>query len=300
MLKEVMTVIFNKAVEDTASCPMYSKLLSDLNEKLPPLPSEQPGGTDITVKTILLNIFQDCLKVPDGQFIPLGNIPFLFELYKQKLISDGFSQTIIFHFLGISGLPFCDVESLCHSLKTIGKQMDESSNILRLLNDKLFSILNEFCSNTFHPPHLRSMLCDVLKLRANNWIPMPDPAHERNVSLHRVVVSFFLEKYFSGSYSIDASKFVNDLESPDFHPYVVTEAISMGLSKSPPCVEAVVDFLKDMFTKSTFSSKDIVQGCFMFISPVDAIALDLSELPKEFGSIIGELILAGCIDFKAV
>ncbi|MQL20583.1 hypothetical protein EI008_26800, partial [Escherichia coli] len=43
ILKGVISLIFDKAVLEPTFCPMYSLLCSDLNEKLPPFPSEEPG-----------------------------------------------------------------------------------------------------------------------------------------------------------------------------------------------------------------------------------------------------------------
>lgn len=48
----VIELIFDKAVLEPTFCPMYALLCSDLNEKLPPFPSDEPGGKDITFKRI--------------------------------------------------------------------------------------------------------------------------------------------------------------------------------------------------------------------------------------------------------
>ncbi|KAF5956847.1 hypothetical protein HYC85_004072 [Camellia sinensis] len=41
---------------------MYAQLCSDLIEKLPPFPSEEPGGKEITFKRVLLNICQEAYE----------------------------------------------------------------------------------------------------------------------------------------------------------------------------------------------------------------------------------------------
>lgn len=45
---------------------MYAQLCSDLNEKLPPFPSDEPGGKEITFKRVLLNNCQEAFEGADN------------------------------------------------------------------------------------------------------------------------------------------------------------------------------------------------------------------------------------------
>ncbi|KAE9589602.1 hypothetical protein Lal_00000148 [Lupinus albus] len=300
MMKEFVTVIFDKAVEDTASCPIYCKLLFRLNNKLPPLPSLELFGKDITVKRILTNMFQDCLKSADKKLIPLGNIPFIVELFKQKLVPEWIVHQILDHLLGISWLPSNYVEALCQLLNSIGKLLDKSPKSLKIINDMHFRKLKEFSTNTQLPSKVRFMVCDVLNLRAKKWIRYLVPDLKMNDSLLQDMVFSFLEEYFSDIYSIDVVESVKHLQSPAYHPDIVKEAIFLGLSRIPSCVEGVSDFLKCLFTNCVFSARDIVEGCLLFASLVDDIAIDFPESPDNFGEIIAKLVLAGCLDFVAL
>ncbi|OIW07123.1 hypothetical protein TanjilG_10096 [Lupinus angustifolius] len=300
MLKEFITVIFNKAVEDTAYCAIYAKLLSDLNKNLAPLPSLKPFGKDITVKRILPNIFQSCLKAADKKLIPLGNIPFIVELFNQKLVPEWIVHQVLNHLLGISWLPTEYIDALCQLLNSIGKRLDKSPKSLKVINDMHFRRLKEFSTNTLLPSKLRFMVCDVLNLRANKWYRFSDPDLIRNDSLLHGKVFSFLEEYFSDMDSVDVVRCVKCLFSPAYHPDIVKEAILLGLSSSPPCVEGVMDFLMCLFISYTFSARDIVEGCLLFASLVDDIAIDFPESPSNFGEIIAELVMAGCLDFMAL
>ncbi|KAI7994395.1 Eukaryotic translation initiation factor isoform 4G-1 [Camellia lanceoleosa] len=62
ILKDVISLIFDTAVLEPTFCPMYAQLCSDLNEKLPPFPSDEPGGKEITCKRVLLNICQEAYE----------------------------------------------------------------------------------------------------------------------------------------------------------------------------------------------------------------------------------------------
>ncbi|PPD79718.1 hypothetical protein GOBAR_DD23349 [Gossypium barbadense] len=65
ILKGVISLIFEKAVLEPTFCPMYSLLCSDLNDKLPSFPSDEPGGKDITFKRVLLNNCQEAFEGAD-------------------------------------------------------------------------------------------------------------------------------------------------------------------------------------------------------------------------------------------
>ncbi|KAJ0965824.1 hypothetical protein J5N97_026962 [Dioscorea zingiberensis] len=66
ILKEVIKLIFDKAVLEPTFCPMYAQLCSDLNAKLPSFPAEEPDGKNITFKRVLLNICQEAFEGSDN------------------------------------------------------------------------------------------------------------------------------------------------------------------------------------------------------------------------------------------
>ncbi|KAM3336979.1 putative protein isoform X1 [Capsicum galapagoense] len=188
----VVSLIFNKAVLEPTFCPMYAQLFSDLCEKLPRFPSDEPGGGKITVKRILLNRCQEAFEGADKprnevrrmmareqesehkdieKFIKLrnlGNIKLIGELFKLRMVAESIVRFIVQELLSCPEEE--NVEAICQFFITTGKQLDENENS-RCINDVYFNRLKELSTSPQLVPRLRFMVLDVLDLRSNNWIP---------------------------------------------------------------------------------------------------------------------------------
>ncbi len=122
------------------------------------------------VKKLYVNIFKRTC---------LGNIRFIGELFKLRMLTEGIMNDCIERLLKSSNE--IDIESLCCLLITIGKEIDKANNAMKMRSyfDRLKQIVEEKAISDKE----QLMILDLIELRKNGWIARKIPLFE-NVSLH--------------------------------------------------------------------------------------------------------------------
>ncbi|XP_019085673.1 PREDICTED: eukaryotic translation initiation factor-like [Camelina sativa] len=148
ILKDMVTIIFDKAVLEPTFCPMYAQLCYDMHDKLPSFPHAKHGKSEMfTFKRILLNLCQTVfegtddlseeirkLNSPDhkderedkeilSNLRTLGNLRLVGELFKLRMVTQSIVKRIIKELLG-------DDKKMCPSKE----KLEAASHFLHIIH----------------------------------------------------------------------------------------------------------------------------------------------------------------------
>lgn len=195
VLKGVILLIFDKALEEPKYSKLYAQLCHRLCEDVPNF--EPPSSTISSFRRLLLNKCQDefenrskateAFDKKDGPLTEeeceqyhlakekmLGNIKFIGELGKLEMLHEGILHKCIQQLLEkkkntqIRDMAE-DLECLCKIMSTVGPRLDTSK--AKAWIDQYFSRIESYARNEELPSRIRFMLQDVIELRANEWKP---------------------------------------------------------------------------------------------------------------------------------
>ncbi|KAK7077492.1 Eukaryotic translation initiation factor 4 gamma 2 [Halocaridina rubra] len=195
ILKGVILLIFEKALDEPKYCSMYAQLCKRLSEEAP---NFDPPDGPCTFNRLLLSKCQDEFERrrraseawdgPEGAVLSpeqeeeravarrkmVGNLRFIGELGKLEIISESILHRCMQQLLEkrrrrqVVDLAE-DLECLCQIMRTCGKVLDKPK--AKNLMDQYFERMYQLSSNPELFSRIRFMLQDVLDLRAANWVP---------------------------------------------------------------------------------------------------------------------------------
>jgi len=198
ILKGVVVLIFNKALEEPKYSSMYAQLCRKISEGAKNFEYENPdykksGPHDNTFCKYLLAKCQhefnnrcqaseafgegplseeDEERRDQAKKMMLGNIKFICELGKQNLADEAILHRCIVQLCkkkANTKHTVEDLECLCQIMKTVGKLLDTERG--KSLMDQYFSRMEKYANGNELPLRIKFKIQDVLDLRKNKWVP---------------------------------------------------------------------------------------------------------------------------------
>lgn len=196
ILKGVILLVFEKALDEPKYSSMYAQLCLRLSEEAPNF--DDPGKTgNSTFRRLLLKQCEEefnnrtkasqAFDKKDGPLTPdeeeqrctikrkvLGNIRFIGELAKYDMLHEAIVHRCIKQLLDKKKRATMadmseSMECLCYLMKTVGPKLDIPK--AKPLMDQYFERIQQLLSRTDFPARIRFMIEDVIDLRNAKWIP---------------------------------------------------------------------------------------------------------------------------------
>ncbi|XP_066926622.1 eukaryotic translation initiation factor 4 gamma 2-like [Clytia hemisphaerica] len=195
VLKGIIILIYEKAIDESKYCNLYAQLCLRLRHDVPNF--DDPVTKTNTFVRLLLSKCQEEFETrskassafdkKDTDLSPdekqdkmvakrkmLGNIKFIGELGKLELLQEAILHKCIQQLLAkkkrtsLSEMAE-DIECMCQIMSTIGRRLD-TPKALNIMN-QYFDRIEKLSTSMELPSRIRFMLRDVLELRYNKWVP---------------------------------------------------------------------------------------------------------------------------------
>ncbi|XP_048581681.1 eukaryotic translation initiation factor 4 gamma 1-like isoform X2 [Nematostella vectensis] len=207
-LEGIIDIIFEKAISE----PGFSVAYANLCRCLLPI-KVSAGNKELVFRTILLNkcqkefekektdenrihekidqLVNEGLSEEDykikkaeleeeemfGKRRTLGNIRFIGELFKLKILTENIMHTCVMKL--IKSMDEESLECFCKLLSTIGKDLDHEVAKPRM--DQYFSQMDKIIASKKTSSRVRFMLQDLRDLRLSNWVPRRDDNNPKTI-----------------------------------------------------------------------------------------------------------------------
>lgn len=194
ILKGVILLIFEKALDEPKYSSMYSQLCKRLSKEAP---NFEESDKPCTFLRLLLNVCRDKFenrseyseKIYNSESLSedeekkhvakqkiLGNVKFIGELFKLDMLDDCHLHKMLQQLLDKKSRPNASLEGRCEDMeclsqliRTCGKHLDTEKG--KVLIDQYFERMEQESNSMKYPPRIRFLLRDIIELRRDNWIP---------------------------------------------------------------------------------------------------------------------------------
>eukprot|EP01091_Cochliopodium_minus_P014307 TRINITY_DN4830_c0_g1_i1.p1 TRINITY_DN4830_c0_g1~~TRINITY_DN4830_c0_g1_i1.p1 ORF type:complete len:710 (-),score=307.13 TRINITY_DN4830_c0_g1_i1:57-2186(-) len=194
-LRNIVKVIFDKAVTENFFCSLYAELCKILQDKFPSFTYIDENNTEKeeTFKKYLLNTcqkeFEKTTQEPEGlskqefedwrvlnKRLTLGNIRFIGELFKLEMLGSNIMHICIKQLLecDVEKPNEEDIEQLCKLIENVGAKLDTEK--AKVWMDQYFHrliIMSKKVSN-----RVKFMVEDLISLRKSKWLSVKSQAKE--------------------------------------------------------------------------------------------------------------------------
>lgn len=204
VLKGVILLIFEKALDEPKYSSMYAQLCKRLSEEAPNL---EPAPQPCTFRLLLLNkcraefenraqafaAFEERALAPEeeerrhlAKCKMLGNIKFIGELGKLEILAESILHRCIQNLLARRAAAdhHEDLECLAQLVRTCGRVLDSERG--RGLMDQYFARIETLSQSRELAPRIRFMLRDVVELRRGGWTPRAAVSAEGPVPIQQL------------------------------------------------------------------------------------------------------------------
>ncbi|KAI8440643.1 hypothetical protein MSG28_001853, partial [Choristoneura fumiferana] len=204
VLKGVILLIFEKALDEPKYSSMYAQLCKRLSEEAPNL---EPAPQPCTFRLLLLNkcraefenraqafaAFEERALAPEDEerrhlakCKMLGNIKFIGELGKLEILAESILHRCIQNLLARRAAAdhHEDLECLAQLVRTCGRVLDSERG--RGLMDQYFARIETLSQSRELAPRIRFMLRDVVELRRGGWTPRAAVSAEGPVPIQQL------------------------------------------------------------------------------------------------------------------
>lgn len=189
VLKGVILLLFEKALDEPKYSAMYAQLCRRLCEEIRSADQPEPCPFRNVLLSSCRAQFVNRSKHTNNKRKSLGNIKFIGELCKLGILQRGILYMCLIQLLENKTAKTHDemaedLECVCQILRTCGHILD-TDEAQKMMN-QIFNRIASLSKNVKLPIRIRFMLRDIIELRRDKWVPRKVSNTEGPLPIHQL------------------------------------------------------------------------------------------------------------------